>query len=184
MDSSTRSAVDELLAHRPRFVSFVRSQIGDRAAAEDVVQAAFARLVAEPRTLAGSDLMRWFYRVLRNAIVDRHRRATAESRRIERWQVDPTARPDAASRRRVCGCVKAALVGLPAKSRAILEAVELREMTPARYAKSEGISAGNAAVRLHRARRLLADRLKGICGTCTLDACSDCDCGHQAAPPL
>jgi RNA polymerase sigma-70 factor (ECF subfamily) len=174
-------SLDELLAQRPRFVSFVRSQIGDRAAAEDIVQGALAQLVAEPRNLTGQDLLRWFYRVLRNAIVDRHRRRAAESRGVERWQTDPTTHPPAEGPRRVCGCVNAALKGLPAKSRDVLDAVELRGVSPAAYGKTSGISAGNASVRLHRARRLLAERLKGICGTCTLDGCSDCDCGHH--PP-
>ena len=186
MDSNAAPALDELLAHRARFVSFVRSQMGDRAAAEDIVQGALAQVVAEPRHLTGQDLMRWFYRVLRNAIVDRHRRQAAESRGMERWQVDPTTHYQPEPPRRVCGCVNAALNGLPATSRAVLEAIELGGRTPAAYAKSEGISSSNASVRLHRARRLLAERLKGICGTCTLDGCSDCDCGHHrpAARPI
>lgn len=184
MDTNTQAALDDLLAHHARVVSFVRSRIGDREAAEDIVQEALAQLVAQPRTIAGKDLIRWFYRVLRNAIIDRHRRRAAELRGLERWQVDPTTRPNPETTRRVCGCVRAALDGLPQKSRAILEAVELRGMTPAAYGKAHDISSGNAAVRLHRARRLLAHRLKGICGTCTLDACSDCDCGHRAARPL
>lgn len=184
MDSTTPSAVDELLAHRPRFVSFVRSQIGDRAAAEDIVQGSFAKLVAAPPALAGQDLVRWFYRVLRNAVIDRHRRQAAESRGLERWQVDPTMHAEPESARRVCGCVRSALDGLPGKSREIVEAVELGGMTPSAYGKAHAISAGNAAVRLHRARRLLADRLKGICGTCTLDGCADCDCGHPGVTGL
>jgi RNA polymerase sigma factor (sigma-70 family) len=184
MDTNPQTALDDLLAHRARFISFVRSQIGDREAAEDIVQGALAQVIAQPRNIAGPDLIRWFYRVLRNAIIDRHRRRAAELRGLERWQVDPTTHPDPESTRRVCGCVRAALDGLPAKSRAILEAVELRSMTPAAYAKAHDISSGNAAVRLHRARRLLAERLEGICGTCTLDSCSDCDCRHRAAPPL
>lgn len=171
--------VDELLAHRPRFVSFVRSRVGERALAEDIVQTAFAQALQDPRQLRGADLTRWFYRVLRNAIVDRHRRAAAESRGLERWQTDPTARPEPDHPRRACGCVRSALNGLPPKSRAVLEAVELAGMTPASYGKAEGISAGNAAVRLHRARRLLADGLKEICGTCSLDGCAECDCGHR-----
>jgi RNA polymerase sigma-70 factor (ECF subfamily) len=179
-----QAPLDDLLAHRARFVSFVRSRIGDREAAEDIVQEALAQVVAQPRHIAGQDLMRWFYRVLRNAMIDRHRRRTAEARALERWKVDPTTHPDAGSPRRACGCVRSALDGLPAKSRAILEAVELRGMTPSAYGRAHDISSGNAAVRLHRARRLLADRLKGICGTCTLDGCSDCDCGHRAAPDL
>jgi RNA polymerase sigma-70 factor (ECF subfamily) len=179
MQTPDPRSIDELLAHRARFVSFVRSQIGDRAAAEDIVQGALAQLVAEPRSLSGQDLLRWFYRVLRNAIVDRHRRRAAESRGIERWQADPTTHPQGELPRRVCGCVNAALKGLPAKSRAILEAIELGGLTPAAYAKAEGISSSNSSVRLHRARRLLAERLNGICGSCTLDGCSDCDCGHH-----
>lgn len=180
MDLSTRSAFDELLAHRARFVSFVRSQIGHRAAAEDIVQGSFAKLVAEPPALVSQDLVRWFYRVLRNAVIDRHRHLAVESRGLERWQADPTARPESdPAVRTVCGCVRRALNGLPPKARGILEAVELEGMTPASYGKAEGISAGNAAVRLHRARRLLAAGLKRICGTCTLDGCADCDCGHQ-----
>lgn len=184
MDTNTHTAFDDLVAHRARFVSFVRSQTGDRAAAEDIVQGALAQLVAAPPDLSGQDLTRWFYRVLRNAVIDSRRRRAAESRGLERWQIDPTTHAEPESHRAVCGCVRSALAGLPQKARAILEAVELRGMTPAVFAKAEHISGGNAAVRLHRARRLLAERLKGICGTCTLDACSDCDCGHQAAPPL
>ena len=180
MDPSAEAALDDLLAHRARFVSFVRSQIGDRAAAEDIVQGSFAKLVAEPPALAGQDLVRWFYRVLRNAVIDRHRRQAAESRGLERWQVDPTTPTEPESTRRVCGCVRSALKGLPAKSREILEAVELRGMSPSAFGKAHAISAGNASVRLHRARRLLADRLRSICGTCTLDGCADCDCGHPA----
>jgi RNA polymerase sigma factor (sigma-70 family) len=171
---------DELLTHRPRFVSFVRARVGDRGLAEDIVHTAFAQALQRPRELEGTDLMRWFYRVLRNAVIDRHRRTAAESRGLERWQADPTTRTEpAGTPRSVCGCVRSALNGLPAKSRAILEAVELTGMTPASYGTAEGISSGNAAVRLHRARRLLAGRLKEICGTCTLDRCADCDCGHR-----
>ena len=184
MDTNTEAAINDLLAHRERFVSFVRSRIGEREAAEDIVQGALAQVIAQRLNITGQDLIRWFYRVLRNATIDRHRRRAAELRGLERWEVDPTTHPDPESTRRVCGCVRSALGGLPAKSRAILEAVELRGMTPAAYGKAHDISSGNAAVRLHRARRLLADRLKSICGTCTLDACSDCDCGHQAAPAL
>jgi RNA polymerase sigma factor (sigma-70 family) len=171
-------AVDELVAQRARFISFVRSRVPDRTMAEDIVQSAFTQPLQERRRLQGAELTRWFYRVLRNAVVDRHRRASAESRGLERWQHDPTTQPEPVQPRTVCRCVRSALKGLPPKSQAVLEAVEIRGMTPASYAKVEKLSAGNAAVRLHRARRLLADRLKAICGTCTLDGCVDCDCGH------
>lgn len=173
--------MDRLAAERPRFVSFVSARVSDRAAAEDIVQTAFGQAVQDSRDLEGVELARWFYRVLRNAIVDRHRRVTAESRGVERWQADPTTHAVAAVPRAVCGCVRSALQGLDPTQRSVLEAVELDGLKPAAYGHREGISAGNAAVRLHRARRKLAERLKSICGTCTLDGCADCDCGHQAS---
>src|SRR5688572_6087846 len=98
--------LDELLIHRPRFVSFGRARVGDRGLAEDIVQTAFAQALQRPRELEGADLMRWFYRVLRNAVIDRHRRAAAESRGLERWRADPTTRSEpAGAPRSVCRCV-------------------------------------------------------------------------------
>lgn len=180
----TPGAIDTLLPARPRFVSFVRSQVGARAVAEDIVQGAFAQALQEPRHLEGVHLTRWFYRTLRNAVVDRHRRGIAEGRALERLQRDPTMPPSADIPRRVCGCVRRALDGLGPKARRVIESVELTGLTPAEFARAEGISPGNAAVRLYRARRLLAEHLKAICGTCTLDGCSDCDCGHRAPSPM
>lgn len=179
MDTTGRPALDELIAHRARFVSFVRSRVRDRAAAEDIVQSAFARAASQTRQLAGQDLMRWFYRVLRNEIIDRHRRAAAESRAVERLHRDPTAVPLVEQPRQPCGCVRQALASLPPNSRDVIEAVELAGLTPAAYGRTAGISSGNAAVRLHRARRTLAERLTGICGSCSLDGCAECDCGHS-----
>jgi RNA polymerase sigma factor (sigma-70 family) len=171
--------LEPLVAQRTRFVNFVRSRVRDREVAEDVVQAAFAQAAAEPRTLAGPDQLRWFYRVLRNAIVDRYRRQAAESRGLDRLQADPTVVPEDQDRRRVCGCVGRALLALDDKARDVVERIELRGLTPAQYARRAEITPGNASVRLHRARRALARELESICGTCTLDGCSDCDCGHR-----
>jgi RNA polymerase sigma-70 factor (ECF subfamily) len=171
--------IESLVAHRARFVSFVASRVPDRAVAEDIVQLAFARAVEkgtapadEARSLA------WFYRVLVNAITDFHRRRAAETRGRERFAADPTRMVDAVPRP-ICGCVRRALAGLPQRSQEILTDVEVGGMSVGAYAAKTGISSGNASVRLHRARRLLSATLRSICGTCSLDGCADCDCGHH-----
>jgi RNA polymerase sigma-70 factor (ECF subfamily) len=43
-------------------------------------------------------------------------------------------------------------------------------------ARTEGLSTTNAYVRLHRARRTLGERLRGICRSCADNACVDCHC--------
>jgi RNA polymerase sigma factor (sigma-70 family) len=167
---------DTLLMHRPRFISFVRARVPDPAVAEDIVQMAYARTLERggaPEDSAGA--VRWFYRVLRNATTDYHRRRGAEGRGLERFQREPAA--DAAEApRRICACVRRALGELKPHYQQIIRRVEVDGVPIAVAAAEAGITSGNGAVRLHRARRLLADRLRGICGTCSLDGCADCDC--------
>ena len=117
--------------------------------------------------------------LVRDAIVDRHGRGRSEANGLQRWEVDPTARSIQPEPRRVCGCVRAAMEKLDPSLQAALEAVEIRGLAPRAFAAEVRISPGNASVRLHRARRRLADELRAICGSCTLDGCSDCDCGHS-----
>jgi RNA polymerase sigma factor (sigma-70 family) len=167
-----------LTENRPRFLSFVSARVHDRMLAEDILQAAYARAVEKAAAVQSDRLVAWFYRVLRNAITDQHRRAAADARGRERVEQDPTMTQAAAPTRKVCGCVRRALTRLKPAYQAILQEVEVEGQPSTRFAQAHGISPGNAAVRLHRARRLLADELRSICGTCTLDGCSDCDCGH------
>jgi RNA polymerase sigma-70 factor (ECF subfamily) len=171
--------IDSLVANRARFVSFVASRVPDRAVAEDIVQLAFARVVekrAAPTDEARS--LAWFYRILLNAVTDFHRRRGAEARGRERFASDPTTMAEAGPRH-ICGCVRRALAELPERSQEILVDVEVGGMTVSAYATKADISSGNASVRLHRARRLLSATLRNICGTCSLDGCADCDCGHH-----
>jgi RNA polymerase sigma factor (sigma-70 family) len=167
---------DALLAHRPRFISFVRSRVPEPDAAEDIVQVAYARTLERggaPEDAAGA--VRWFYRALRNAAIDYHRRRGAEGRGLERFQRDPTVVAIGAPRG-ICGCVRRALGELRPHYQQIIRRVEVDGAPIAVAAAEAGITSGNGAVRLHRARRLLADRLRGICGSCSLDGCADCDC--------
>lgn len=167
---------DSLMAHRPRFVSFVRVRVADRSIAEDIVQMAYARVLEREDMPAEPDrALRWFYRVLLNAAADHHRRAAAAGRGLDRFTKDPTRAPVTAPRV-VCGCVGRALHGLKPAYTEILQRVDIDGVPVATFAATAGISSGNAAVRLHRARRVLGERLRAFCGTCSLDGCADCDC--------
>ena len=54
--------------------------------------------------------------------------------------------------------------------------VEMEGAPVSEVAKSENITANNAMVRLHRARKALQGRLVETCGACTEHGCLDCHC--------
>jgi RNA polymerase sigma-70 factor (ECF subfamily) len=175
----TYRQLDALLEHRHRFLGFVRARMADREAAEDVLQMAFAKVVEQPELIPEGREVPWFYRVLRNAVIDRHRRQAAETRGREAWEVDPTRHADAPAGR-VCRCTLQALAGLKPNHRFIIEQVDLHGRSVVDVARAEGLSTSNGYVRLHRARRLLSERLHAICRTCAETACVDCHCSGNA----
>ena len=106
------AAADEtlqvLLANHRRFLRFLEPRVGSREAAEDILQAAFVKGLTRAEDLRdGESAVAWFYRLLRNALIDHHRRRAAEQRRLavraERAQ-EPAE--DEALRETVCRCVE------------------------------------------------------------------------------
>lgn len=182
MGSRELPPLESLLAHRARFLSFVRARLPEREAAEDVLQSAFAAAVEHAQTIPEGHHVPWFYRVLRNAITDRHRRLAAQVRAREAWERDPTRAPRDEPPRRLCRCTAAALASLNPRYVNIIRAVDLDERPVVEFATSEGLTSANAYVRLHRARRLLAERLHAICRNCAETACVDCHCKGSGGP--
>jgi RNA polymerase sigma factor (sigma-70 family) len=156
--------------------------MSDREAAEDLLQNAFARVLARPGEVPAGHPIAWFYRVLRNAVIDRHRRASSEDRARQGWQRDPTRVADSAPAGRLCRCTLAALGSLNERYVQIIEAVDVQGRAVVDVARAEGLTPGTAYVRLHRARRLLGERLRAICRHCADTACVDCHCKGPAAP--
>jgi len=167
---------DILCDHRPRFLGFVRARVSDRAEAEDVLQNAFTRVIEQPDDVPAGREVAWFYRVLRNAVIDRHRRKGVEQRLKGEWEKDPTRDPDLAPRGRLCRCTMRAMASLKPQHADIIEQVDLQGRSVVDVARSEGLSSTNAYVRLHRARRTLGERLRAICRSCADNACVDCHC--------
>ncbi len=60
--------------------------MGRRDVAEEILQEAFVRSIGRGSTLRDGELATaWFYRLLRNALVDHHRRRDVEQRASPRW---------------------------------------------------------------------------------------------------
>src|SRR5690606_4816227 len=104
------------------------------------------------------------------------RRLDVERRQREGWEKDPTRTSDSAPKGRPCRCTLRALASLKPQYIHIIEAVDLHGRSVVGVASAEGLTATNAYVRLHRARRLLGERLRALCRSCADNACVDCHC--------
>lgn len=185
-----RGALDRhvgiLMQSKARFLLFLDRRLGNRADAEDVLQAAFLKLVAHEDSLRDEDkLVPWFYQVLRNLIIDHSRHRSALTRMAEsaaRAMEARTSEVDGELFRAVCTCVRDVLAVLKSEQADVIRRVEFDEQPLAEVASNLGITPNNASVRLHRARRALPEALKSTCGVCAEHGCLDCSCRHTAPP--
>jgi len=172
-------SLEVLLENHRAFLRYLERKVGDSALAEDILQDAFARVVARPEIAPdGEGLVPWFYRVLRNASVDRHRRAGTASRALEAFARElesAEAVPDD-TRREVCQCISRLATTLKPEYAEALQAIEVDGQPVKAYAERKGLTAGNAAVRVFRAREALKRRVVDSCGTCAEHGCLHCTC--------
>jgi RNA polymerase sigma-70 factor (ECF subfamily) len=179
------AVVATLLAHRREFLGFLERRLGDRTAAEDLLQEAFARLDKLARLRDEESAVAWFYRVLRNAATDRARRRRSEARGLEALAAElelaePVGAPDSEVSRAVCRCIATLKDNLKPAYRTALERIEIDGVAVKDYAAEVGISPGNAAVRAYRARDALRKQVALACGACAEHGCLDCSCKHAA----
>jgi RNA polymerase sigma factor (sigma-70 family) len=153
-DALYRATVDDLFA-------YVATLVRDRAAAEDVVAAAFERAY---RRRSSYDARRgsrrqWLFGIARHAALDELRRR----RRIATLAAEPEAgapAPDDAAADPVRrATVRAALARLDARDRELVALKFFAGLDNAEIAGVLGISASNAGTRLHRA----VHRLREAC---------------------
>jgi len=184
-DTLATDQVSVLVAHHARFLAFLKPRVGSAEAAEEILQAAFVKGLEKQSTIRdGESAVGWFFRLLRNAVVDHYRHNGAARRGHERFVAEnpePTGELDAGLEAQVCACVDALIPTLKPEYADVLRRVELGGASVVEVAAELGVTPNNAAVRLHRARGALKKRLEQTCGTCTQHGCLDCTCqaGHH-----
>ena len=164
-------------AHR-EFLAFLERRVESRATAEDILQAAFARGLERGAGVQDEKVVAWFYRVLRNSLIDHYRRRSTSARAMEAWGREFAENQSAPVELRdeICRCVSTLLETLKPEYRDALRIMDLEEGALSDLAHQAGISAENAAVRVHRARRALRRQVERSCGTCAEHGCLDCHC--------
>ena len=176
--SLSQEAVAQLVAGHREFLSFLERRVESRAAAEDILQSAFARGLERGAGVDDEKVVAWFYRVLRNSVIDHYRHRSASARAMETWGREFTGgqEPDAELRQEICQCVSGLLATLKPEYRDALRIIDLEEGKLSDLAQQSGITAENAAVRVHRARKALRRQVEQACGTCAEHGCFDCHC--------
>ncbi|MGK4007597.1 sigma-70 family RNA polymerase sigma factor [Sorangium sp. So ce1036] len=178
-------AVATLVAGYGDFLRFVERRVGSQAVAEDILQEAFARGIDRIGELRSDEsVTAWFYRTLRNAVVDHFRRRGASERAMAALsaELDEAVPPDAEARRgAACQCVRGLVGVLKPEYAVALQRVEVDGVSVQAFAEEASITANNAAVRLFRAREALRKRVAATCGACADEGCVDCSCGPLPA---
>ena len=168
-----------LFDRRRQFLDFLECRVRQPEDAEEILQTAYLKGI-EATGAEVSDAPRnveaWFYRILRNAVIDYYRRRGVSRRARERMASSSETANVPELPAQSCACVLEVLRRLRPSYRTLLELVELQERSVTGVAGQLGISAGNARVRLHRARRALKEELRRFCGTCAENGCADCAC--------
>lgn len=176
--ATSKEVVEQLVGNHRAFLRYVERRVGDRALAEEIVQEAFVRSLERGDEIRDS-VLGWFYRVLRNAVIDHQRRQAVANRRLDAFaaELQSTTAGDKELTNVVCACVSQLAGTLKPEYADALRRIEIDQVSVKDYAKSVGISASNAGVRIFRAREALRKQVVRSCGTCAEHGCLDCTCG-------
>jgi RNA polymerase sigma factor (sigma-70 family) len=186
--ASSQEVTDLFVANHRQFLAFLERRVGSRAAAEDILQEAFVRGMTglESAKLENGDesIVAWFYRTLRNAAVDYHRRQQTSAKALETFASEAASaiETDPDMQAAVCQCVGLLADTLKPEFAVAIKRIELDGVPVKDYAAEAGISASNAAVRVFRAREALRKQVSRSCGSCAEHGCLDCTCSKAKGP--
>ena len=174
--------VATLVANHRAFLAFVERRVGNRDVAEEILQNAFVKNV-EKFDMVRDTAVGWFYKVLRNAIIDHRRRNSVAEKRLESFAIDVEANDtrDDELHNAVCHCVTELASTLKPEYAEALRRIEVEGASVKEYAEQLGISRSNAGVRVFRAREALRKQVVRSCGTCADHGCLDCTCAKTAS---
>ena len=175
----TSAVIATLVENHQRFLSFLTSRLGNPSDAEEILQAAFVKSMEKSDSIRhGENVVAWFYRLLRNAVIDYYRHRDAVRRALERMagMSSDTETPEPDFERAICQCVNDLLPTLKDDYSALLRRVDLEGASIAEVATETGMTANYTRVKLHRARTTLRKQLELSCGSCAEHGCLDCNC--------
>lgn len=186
-DASHAVGLDDLthriLEQGSAFRAFLRKRLSDDTVVEDLLQQSLMKAVERSHELKKSDsAVSWFYRILRNAVVDYYRSHAADQRKVKGLLQEMAASGEDQApalddlRPTVCACLGPLLNRMRPAYADLIRRIDLEGESPAAVAKDLKVTSNNLTVRLHRARQALRTSLEQSCGLCTKHGCLNCTC--------
>jgi len=150
-----------ILTELPRLRRYARALVGDRAAADDLVQDTLERAWSRfAQWRPGSDLRAWLFSIMHNLRVDQLRRPGLNAMPMDDEDLMVPTRATQSDHLEVVD-LEAALARLPEEQRAVLLLVALEDMSYEEVAAALGIPIGTVMSRLARGRERLRLILEG-----------------------
>jgi len=144
-----------ILAEIPRLRRYARALLGDRAAADDLVQDTLERAWSRIRQWqAGSDLRAWLFSIMHNLRVDQIRHPVVPTHSFDEDDFAVPTRPTQTDTLELRD-LESALRQLPDEQREVLLLVALEDMNYADIAATLAIPIGTVMSRLSRGRERL-----------------------------
>jgi RNA polymerase sigma-70 factor (ECF subfamily) len=169
--TASRTSGDDFAARLVALLPELRGRglrlTGSAARAEDLAQDTLERALRfRHQYIAGSNLRAWTHQVLFSVFVTGYRRQRRERRALTALRDDPFAwtagddPTDPAAEMGLTSRTRRELEGLPEGFRTAIVLVDLEERSYREAAAQLGVPLGTVMSRLHRGRKLLADRLR------------------------
>lgn len=138
------AVVKLLIDNQKKFLGFLEKRLQNRQLAEEILQDAFIKTIEKGSDLReGEGAVAWFYRLLRNAIIDNYRRQGSKEKALNFKTAEEkllAEELDPEFENAICGCMKTLLPTLKNEYSEILNKVDLEEQSLTKVAEELGIS--------------------------------------------
>jgi RNA polymerase sigma factor (sigma-70 family) len=165
-----------------RFLRFLSNRVESEETAEEILQSTYLKGLQREGSLKDSEkVTAWFYRLLRNALIDHYRHKAAEKRALEGYGSESErehVQRDQELEKNVCQCVNRVMKTLKPEYADVLQKSEVEDESIKDLASKAGTTPTNISVRLHRARESLKREVLQTCGACADHGCLNCTCKH------
>ena len=176
----------QLVDNHRQFLAFLERRLGDRALAEDILQDAFVKSLQKDEDARDeTSSVAWFYRTLRNAIIDHYRRSGTRSRALELLarELADAVEPPPELRDEICGCVTRLASTLKPEYEAAIRRIDVEGAHVQDFAAEAGITPNNASVAYSARVKRCGSRSRHPAGLVPITDVSSARAGRHSPPP-